>query len=703
MADEPRDAGLRSSVRRAVDGAFDATVGRVGHTVTEAAMDVTGATAQQVIEDLEPYLIQEAIPRIVEGLTPYLTDTVVPEVLEGITGHLVADTVPEIVDGVTAHLVAVTVPEVVAGVTPRLVADLLPALLEDLRPYLEAELVPRIVEGLVPHIQEQVAPELIDGLMPKIRDQVAPDLIEALMPRIEEQIAPQLVDALMPKIRDQVAPDLIEALMPRIEEQIAPQLIDALMPKIRDQVAPDLIDALMPRIRDEVAPQLVDALMPTITDEIAPQLVDSLMPKIRTEVVPLILDDIVDDPRVRDLIREQSQGLFLDALESVRENLADADDLVERIGRRLLRQSPRPQPESAVSLMLDAAGDEDTTPARLTRENLAEQRSAWRAMPVPPAPPGREFAHAGALTRLVAFGVDVTVVGWLVSQGLSALVNLLDSLFTPVPQWLVVILGGIAASFVPIYLGISWWLTGRSLGSWLVGTRVCTPDGRNPGFVRALVRSWAGVLGVVIWVLAGVFSLFDRKRRSWLDLLLHTEVRYVVPLDQQRRYIREELQSRQAQAAAGLTGPEDDADTAPRRHEATLGPGPRVRSTCIAGLGGSLPLNRDPRPWRLHAPPSRAPAGRHDHVPRRVPQDRDHGAAVGVRQQPPAADGGRRPLSRQPALAPPGGHGGHEAHLGVGGAGRPSHRAQVLGARGARGSRARGPGGDLQRGVRPGR
>jgi uncharacterized RDD family membrane protein YckC len=502
MAEGPADTGLRSGVRRAVGGALDATVGRVGHTVTEAAMEVTGATAQQVIEDLEPYLIQEAIPRIVSGLTPYLTDTLVPEVLEGITDHLVADTVPDIVDGVTAHLVAVTVPQVVDGVTPRLVADLLPKLLEDLRPYLEAELVPRIVEGLVPYIQEQVAPELVDALMPKIRDEVAPELIEALMPRIEEQIAPQLVDALMPKIRD----------------------------------------------------------------EVAPELVDALLPKIRTEVVPLILDDIIDDPRVRDLIREQSQGLFLDALESVRENLADADDLVERIGRRLLRQKPRPQSESAVSLMLDVAGDDDTTPARLTRENLAEQRSAWRAMPVPPAPPGREFAHAGVLTRLVAFGVDVTVVGWLVSQGLSALVNLLDSLFTPVPQWLVVILGGIAASFVPIYLGVSWWLTGRSLGSWLVGTRVCTPDGRNPGFIRALVRSWAGVLGVVIWVLAGVFSLFDRKRRSWLDLLLHTEVRYVVPLDQQRRYIREELQRRREQAVVGPPHPDSGpagAETAP--------------------------------------------------------------------------------------------------------------------------------------------
>lgn len=516
MADGTPDSGLRGGVRRAVGGALDATVGRVSSTVTEVAMDVTGATAQQVIEDLEPYLISEAIPRIVDGLTPYLTGTLVPEVLEGITGHLVADTVPEIVDGVTAHLVAVTVPEVVDGVTPRLVADLLPKLLEDLRPYLEAELVPRVVEGLVPYIQQQVAPDLIDGLMPKIRDEIAPELIESLMPRIEEQIAPQL------------------------------------------------IDALMPRIRDEIAPQLVDALMPTITDEVAPQLVDSLMPKIRTEVVPLILDDIIDDPRVRDLIREQSQGLFLDALESVRENLADADVLVERFGRRLLRRLPRPQDESALSLMLDAAGDQDTTPARLTRANLSEQRTAWRAMPVPPAPPGREFAHAGAVTRLSAFALDSVIVAWLVSQGLSALISLLDSIFDPAPNWVVASLTLVAASLFPVYLGVCWWLAGRTIGSWLVGTRVCTPDGRNPGLIRALVRAWAGVLGIVVWIISGVFSLFDPKRRSWLDRLMHTEVRYRVPLDQQRRYIREAIQVRQDEATSASPGPDPVDDMGDR-------------------------------------------------------------------------------------------------------------------------------------------
>jgi hypothetical protein len=60
----------RGGAREVADTAFDATVGRVGHTVGEAALEATNATAQQVIEDLEPYLIEEAIPRIVDGITP---------------------------------------------------------------------------------------------------------------------------------------------------------------------------------------------------------------------------------------------------------------------------------------------------------------------------------------------------------------------------------------------------------------------------------------------------------------------------------------------------------------------------------------------------------------------------------------------------------------------------------------------------------
>jgi hypothetical protein len=58
------------------------------------------------------------------------------------------------------------------------------------------------------------------------------------------------------------------------------------------------------------------------------------------------------------------------------------------------------------------------------------------------------------------------------------------------------------------------------------------------------------MLGIIIWVLTGIFSLFDPKRRSWLDRILHTEVRYVVPDDQQHRYLREALQQRRVQERA---------------------------------------------------------------------------------------------------------------------------------------------------------
>ncbi len=516
MDDEPEDDRLFGGVRRAVDGAFDATVGRVGQSVGEVAMDVTGATAQQVIEDLEPYLIEEAIPKIVDGLTPYLTDTVVPEVLEGVTDHLVADTVPNIVDGVTAHLVAVTIPEVVDGITPRLVADLLPAMLEDLRPYLEAELVPKVVEGLLPYISQSVGPELLDALMPKIQDEIAPQLLDALMPQIEQQIAPQLVDALMPKIQDEVAPQLLDALMPQIEQQIAPQLVDALMPKIQD--------------------------------EIAPQLVDGLMPKIRKEVVPTIMDDIVDDPAVRDLIREQSQGLFLDALEGFRTTLANADTLVERAVRGVLRQPARVMPESGLELVLEEGSDADSKPVRVEVEDLAARRAAWRDLPIDPPPPGRSFTYGGVVTRLLALTIDIGGVGYLTSQVLTTTVNLLESLFGELSTGFTAFLYLVAAYVVPIYLGLCYWGLGRTFGMAVVGLKVCTPDGRRPGFIRAMLRAWIGLLGIVIWFLTGFGVFFDAKRRTLLDRLAHTEVRYSVPETQQRRHIRDAIEERRGQA-----------------------------------------------------------------------------------------------------------------------------------------------------------
>lgn len=369
-------------MRRAVGGALDATVGRVGDRVGDTARGLTDATARQVIEDLEPYLISQTVPHIVEGVMPYLVESIVPD----------------IVDGVSQHLAEVTVPAVVEGATPALVQELLPQILEQLQPYLERELVPKVVDALVPHLSTTVAPELIDALMPKI-----------------------------------------EA-------------------------------------------------------EVAPQLVTSLMPMIRAEVVPQILDDIVDDPKVRDLIREQSQGMVLDGLERVRRVLAVADDVVEKIARRILRREPRPLP-----------GPLDV-----------------------PALPSRRYVNAGVFSRGVALGVDIAMVGFFVSIGLNAVVGLLHNIVDPLPQWLNVTLAFIAFLIFPSYLALSWMLTGNTIAQGVFGLQECTDDGRRMLPLRALVKAWTQMVLLPVWLWGMIFSPFSRARKGLLDMLTGTQVRYFV-------------------------------------------------------------------------------------------------------------------------------------------------------------------------------
>lgn len=288
---------------------------------------------------------------------------------------------------------------------------------------------------------------------------------------------------------------VIEDLEPYLVETTIPRMVEAITPYLAEKTAPELIEALMPLIETDVAPRVVEAVMPMIETDIAPRIIDAVMPKIRAEIVPAILDDIVDDPKVRELIREQSHGLFLDAYEAIRQTLANGDLVVESAARRVLRR-----------------------PVRV----------------------GADLVHAGLATRAVALVFDLTVSGWLIAQGLAAFVSLLNSIFNPVPPTITASLALLSINFVPLYLAVAWTLFGCSLGSWLVGVRICTASGANLPPLRAAGRAWLLVLGVLFWVLTAGIAFFDRRRRTLLDLLVHTEERYVAhersalppPLDQ---------------------------------------------------------------------------------------------------------------------------------------------------------------------------
>lgn len=350
--------GVTGAFRRAVDGALGATVSRVG----DVALNVTEGSAKQVIIELEPFIIDELVPKVVDGVTPYLVE--------------------------------VTVPQILTGATPELVDRLIPQLLEQLQPYLQEQLVPQIVDAVTDHIVEVVAPAIVDGVTPHI---------------------------------------------------IA------------------------------------------VT---APAIVDGVMPKIRAEVVPAILEDIVDDPRVGGLIREQSQGLFFDGLERLRRVVAGADYLVENVVRRLAGKGPRPAPA------------------------------------IPP-PPGRSSRYAGFVSRGLALVIDLSLAAFVFGVTLSSLANVINNIFDPAPSWVSPLFTVVAFALTPTYLGLAWCTFGRSVGDAVVGVRQVHTGGGRLHFWPAMVKAWIGLMFLPLWVVGMIPSAFNARRQGWLDKLTRSEVLYV--------------------------------------------------------------------------------------------------------------------------------------------------------------------------------
>ncbi|MFM2437818.1 MAG: hypothetical protein RLZ55_629 [Actinomycetota bacterium] len=376
-------------MRRAVGGALDATVGRAG----QVAMGIGDATAREILEDLEPYLIEH--------------------------------TIPTLVDGVTGHLAEVTVPAVVAGATPQLVEQSIPAIVDGLTPYLRDELIPTILDDLTVQLSTVTVPAVVAGA------------------------TPQLVDSLVPQI----------------------------------------VDGIRPYLEQELVPAVVDAVTPHIIDVVAPRIVDGLMPKIRSEVVPAVLDDIVDDPRVRTLIREQSQAMILDGTERFHRVLAKVDDVVERIVRRLTLRQPK--------------------------------------LPNPLAPPGRSQVDAGIATRVLSTAIDLGGGTLLVSIGVSSLLSVLGAIFGESPKWLVAFVAFLGFCMVPLYLAVCWSALGRTAGDVISGCRLTRMSGTPLGFGVALVRAFLLVTLLPVWSFGLLTSAYSAKRRVLLDLVTGAEAPYV--------------------------------------------------------------------------------------------------------------------------------------------------------------------------------
>jgi hypothetical protein len=132
---------------------------------------------------------------------------------------------------------------------------------------------------------------------------------------------------------------------------------------------------------------------------------------------------------------------------------------------------------------------------------------------------------AGVVTRCVAAVVDllaaiaVAVGGYLLISGVLFLWRPADFFFPSIGRN--VALGCVAAVLV-VYLAVAWSLTGRTLGSDLLGLRVRAVGNGRVGPVRATVRA----LLYVAFPIGLLLCALGEGRSSVQDLLLRTTVVY---------------------------------------------------------------------------------------------------------------------------------------------------------------------------------
>ena len=139
--------------------------------------------------------------------------------------------------------------------------------------------------------------------------------------------------------------------------------------------------------------------------------------------------------------------------------------------------------------------------------------------------------YAGAVSRLAAYVVDLTLMSTTLSMG-SAVAAYVIAVTTGYEPRLaddrdVASLGLVVWWLV--YFGGSWAVTGRTLGMALLGVRVTGDDGSRVSARAAFVRAATFPLSVALFGLGFLGILFDRRRRALHDLFARTTVVYTTP------------------------------------------------------------------------------------------------------------------------------------------------------------------------------
>jgi hypothetical protein len=82
------------------------------------------------------------------------------------------------------------------------------------------------------------------------------------------------------------------------------------------------VDDVLLWAQAQAVPRIVDGLVPHLVDDVVPKIIDGVLPEIRARVLPVVIEDLATEPRIRELITEQSRTAVGEAAQQLRASSA---------------------------------------------------------------------------------------------------------------------------------------------------------------------------------------------------------------------------------------------------------------------------------------------------------------------------------------------------------------------------------------------
>lgn len=131
------------------------------------------------------------------------------------------------------------------------------------------------------------------------------------------------------------------------------------------------------------------------------------------------------------------------------------------------------------------------------------------------------FQYASVWKRLGALVIDMLIVNLLALAfvpGAMVVFNMMGNLDTfrefilgPVGMWFLIL--------PVVYMFLLWGLLSRSVGMFVMKTRIATESGASIGWVKALIRVIGYIISGLLLMLGFLPILFDKKKRGLHDRL----------------------------------------------------------------------------------------------------------------------------------------------------------------------------------------